>query len=135
MHPPKQLRDSRVMKYGSRCQFFRAALLITVACGMQACVRNHPNEFVSAPPVQPQCSIETLHSSSGTRTFQGAATRFKRGAKLTYAWSFSDDAAAKTAGREFTITFQSAVPRRAARIHLVVNASDGTQAACDTVIW
>lgn len=140
MFAPKPSRDSRVMRPGLGRKIFRMALLMAVIGGTQACARNHPNAFANAralqaPALQPQCSIDVQHSGPRTRIFEGSAARFKRRAKLTYIWSFSDEPAEKVPGREFTVTFTSSVPRRAATIHLVVSASDGTRADCDTVIW
>lgn len=135
MHALKPLQAFQVIRSGLDHHIFRAVLLLLLVAGMQACARNHPNAFANAPALQPQCSIEMQQSGPRTRTFEGTAARFKRRAKLSYTWSISDDPAAKIAGREFTITFESAVPRRAATVHLIVNGSDGTQAACDTVIW
>lgn len=135
MHALKLLQAFQVIRLGLGRRMFRAVLLFLLVAGMQACARNHPNAFANPPALQPQCSIEMQQSGPRTRAFQGSAAHFKRRAKLSYIWSISDDPSAKIAGREFTITFESAVPRRAATVHLIVNGSDGTQAACDTVIW
>lgn len=135
MHAPKPLQSFQIIRHRLSRRIIRAALLLAATGGMQACARNHPNAFAGAPALQPQCWIETQHSGPRTRTFEGATARFKRRAKLSYTWSFSEAPAATVPGRQFTVTFESATPRRAARVHLLVNASDGSQTACDTVIW